>query len=324
MQVVRIVSHHVHRRARAYVITGVLALAVVGFLFLLPPFGFPKGEFIVIESDASFDETASMLEEKGIIRSALLFKAVARIGQADRNIQAGRYYFEHPVGLTSVLYRLAHGISGIPTVRITFPEGYTVREMTETLSLTFPELDSGAFFAEAKPYEGYLFPDTYHLALDALPSDIVTLMRNNFEIKIRQFEEVLPLSGRSLHEIVTMASILEKEARGEEDMRIVSGILWKRADLGRALQVDAVFGYIKGVATYHPSGEDLEIDSPYNTYLYPGLPPGPIGNPGLEALAAALTPFESDYLYYLTGRDGKMYYADTFEEHKRNRELYLD
>ena len=123
--------------------------------------------------------------------------------------------------------------------------------------------------------------------------------------------------------VVTMASILEKETKVGEDRAVVSGILWKRVSIGMALQVDAVFGYIHNTDTYHPSLDDLEVDSPYNTYRNPDLPPGPIGNPGIDALRAALSPVSSKYLYYLSGKDGTVHYAETFEGHKKNRELYL-
>jgi UPF0755 protein len=121
-----------------------------------------------------------------------------------------------------------------------------------------------------------------------------------------------------------MASILEREANNPEDMRIVAGILWNRLDIDMPLQVDAVFGYIRQENGYTPTAEDLQLDSPYNTYRNRGLPPTPISNPGLDALLAAVQPEETPYLYYLTGRDGKMYYGRTFEDHKRNRALYLD
>ena len=116
-----------------------------------------------------------------------------------------------------------------------------------------------------------------------------------------------------------MASILQKEVRQPDTMKMVSGILWKRLSIGMALQVDAVFGYIFNKPTYSPSLDDLAVDSLYNTYKYRGLPPGPISNPGLDAIEAALTPTPSKYLYYLTGKDGTMHYATTFEQHIDNR-----
>ena len=116
-----------------------------------------------------------------------------------------------------------------------------------------------------------------------------------------------------------MASILEKEARKLETRKVIAGILWKRIEIGMPLQVDAVFGYIHATSTYSPTFEDLEVDSPYNTYTNRGLPPGPIGNPGLESIRAALEPTKTPYLYYLTGKDGFMYYAKTFDQHVANR-----
>ncbi len=121
-----------------------------------------------------------------------------------------------------------------------------------------------------------------------------------------------------------MASLLEKEARTYDVRRTIAGILWNRIDADMPLQVDAVFGYIKGTKTFHPSYADLDIESPYNTYRNKGLPPGAIGNPGIEAIRAAATPLETKYFFYLTDREGVMRYARNFEGHVRNRALYLD
>lgn len=131
-------------------------------------------------------------------------------------------------------------------------------------------------------------------------------------------------SGRSLEDIIVMASILEGEAKTREDMEIVSGILWKRIEIGMPLQVDTSFVYILGKATEDLTLSDLEVKSPYNTYLYKGLPPGPISNPGLDSIRAAVNPTTTPYLYFLTGNDGKMYYARTFDEHVKNKQKYLN
>lgn len=314
---------HVSRRARAYagVVLGVLAVA--WFILLLPPANFPKGEVVVIQSDVPFSETAQMLEERGVVRSAFLLRAVARIFQSDRDVQAGRYQFDEALGMSSVLYRITQGISGLPTARVTFPEGSTAREMGDILAAQIPGFSGREFVALAKPYEGTLFPDTYDLYLDVTPEEVVSLLRTTYDMRMQEVRPEIAAFGVSEEEAVIMASILEKEVKGGEDARIVSGILWDRISIGMALQVDAVFGYIHDRDTYHPSFEDLESDSPYNTYKNRGLPPGAIGNPGLEALHAAVTPIDTGYLYYLTGTDGTMHYAETFEGHKENRELYL-
>jgi UPF0755 protein len=149
--------------------------------------------------------------------------------------------------------------------------------------------------------------------------EIVERMRENFDARVTG----LALGGRSLSDTVTMASLLEKEARSDEHRRLVAGVLYNRLVKNMPLQVDAVFGYIFNRDTYSPSPTDLKVDSPYNTYTHRGLPPGPINNPGIAALTAAANPTETNYLYYLTGKDGTMYYATTYEGHKLNLQNYL-
>lgn len=309
---------HGARRSRVYATLGAvvgIVLIAASYLFLVAPSNFPKGYVLVIGEDQSVGMLAETLERDHLIRSALLFKAAARIMRADTRVKAGTYRFDEPLGLTSVLYRFESGISGIPTHRITFPEGITVREMTERIHEVLPSFDTDTFYQEARPFEGYLFPDTYAIPEDATPTQVVELLRKTYTLKTSAYAPT--------PDDIVLASLLEKEARGADDRRIVAGILKKRLELGMALQVDAVFGYIRGTATYHPSGKDLELDSPYNTYKYPGLPPGPIGNPGLETIDAAQHPRETPYLYYLSDGEGVMHYARTFEEHKANKEKYL-
>jgi UPF0755 protein len=316
---------HFIRRVRVYVVGAVLLFVVLPVSILcLPTYGFPHGILVTVEEDASFGETAQMLEDNHIVGSATLLKILGRVTGSDRGVRAGRYVFDSPIGVAEVLYRLTHGITGVKAVRVTFPEGITVREMGEILVSAIPSFDSERFVREAKPYEGYLFPDTYDIFVDATPEEIITRMRARFDAVWSSLENPRDvISGESMERVVTMASILEKETKVGGDRAIVSGILWKRVSIGMALQVDAVFGYIHDTDTYHPSLDDLEVNSPYNTYRNPDLPPGPIGNPGVDALRAALSPVSSKYLYYLTGKDGTVHYAETFEGHKKNRELYL-
>ena len=197
-------------------------------------------------------------------------------------------------------------------------------EMGDALAAVLPDFSADAFTQLAKPHEGYLFPDTYFFDPGTTPEEAVARLRATFDTKTEALRNELATRALELDRIVIMASLIEKEADTEEGRRVVSGILWNRIEAGMPLQVDAVFGYILERSGYAPTGDDLEIDSPYNTYLNRGLPPGPIANPGLASLDAALNPATTDYFYYLTGRDGEMYYAEGFEGHKRNRELYLD
>jgi len=151
-------------------------------------------------------------------------------------------------------------------------------------------------------------------------------MRANFDTNTAPLEPAIESFEQSQHvtqsDIITMASILEGEAKTTADREIVAGILWKRLTLGMPLQVDSTFMYINGKNTYQLSAADLKIDSPYNTYIYTGLPPTPIDNPGLDSITSAITPTTTNYLYFFSGRDGTMHYAVTYADHLKNIAKY--
>jgi len=296
-----------------------LLLSLSVWAIIAPPADFPIGAVIVISKGESAGEIATQFAEKNVIRHPSILKVMLRTGSA----RAGAYRLSDPESVVQIGLRLLSGDFGIAPERITFPEGLTVREMAERISSKVPSITAESFIAAAGPYEGYLFPDTYHIGPDATARDVVALMRENFDAKTASLKSDIAASGHSFSEIVVMASILEREARSPEEKKMVAGILWNRIAKGMPLQVDAVFGYIYGRDTYSPSLEDLAIDSPYNTYKNKGLPPGPISNPGLDSLEAAAAPTKSNYLYYLTGNDGLMHYATTFAQHKANRTKYL-
>jgi len=222
-----------------------------------------------------------------------------------------------------VANRILAGDYGVPPIRITFTEGTTVREAALTVRSTSLDVSADEFIALAQPLEGYLFPDTYLLSPSADASSIVSTMQANFEVKIKPLLPSIQASGHTLSDIVTMASLLEKEARTTTPRRMIAGILWNRLQLGMPLQVDAVFGYIFNRDTYSPSFDDLTVDSPYNTYTHKGLPPTPISNPGLDSIESALNPTKTSYLYYLTDRNGVMHYAKTYAGHLANQRRYL-
>lgn len=308
---------HVARKARVYVAL-LIVLVVAVFIWtqwFSAPSSFPVNHFVLVEEDVPVSVIAEDLREEGVIRMPVLFKLYMRIIGGDRQVHAGRYLFSEPLNLFEVAGRIRSGETGVKSVRITLPEGLAAYEMAEILARLLPDFDTKAWLSEAEPYEGYLFPDTYFIEPGTSPKEISERMRNNFLART----EGMALGA----DTVILASLLEKEADTPEDRRIVAGILLKRLQLGMRLQVDATFAYMRKIPGYVPTGEDPDMDSPYNTYRNAGLPPSAIGNPGLDALRAALSPTESSYLYYLTGHDGVMYYAKTFEEHKRNIELYL-
>ena len=173
--------------------------------------------------------------------------------------------------------------------------------------------------------EGYLFPDTYRIYNDASADDILEKMLDNFDTKLsRELRDEIASQGKSIHDIVTMASIIEKEVAVKDDMAIVSGILYKRMEIGMRLEVDSSVNYVSGKSDPSVTYVDLQIDSPYNTYKYDGLPPGPICNPGLQAIQAAVYPGTSSYLFYLNRQDtGETIFSKNFDEHIRNKNKYL-
>lgn len=189
-------------------------------------------------------------------------------------------------------------------------------------------------FLSSKPdnlsLEGYLFPDTYRFFASSTPEEVVRRMLVNFERKIsKEMLEEIERQGKTLHEIITMASIIEKEApifnqTKREDARLISGIFWERLRIGMLLQSDATLSYIFENKKPAHSGDELRVESPYNTYLYKGLPPGPICNPGLIAIEAAIYPKKSNYLFFLTPLDGsRVHYSQTYQGHLNNKYKYL-
>ena len=171
--------------------------------------------------------------------------------------------------------------------------------------------------------EGYLFPDTYYIPEDFTAAELLTLLKTTYEQKVASRKE--PMASHPLKEdgVIVLASLLEREANTEESMRIVSGILQKRLQLGMRLQTDASIEYALGRPLSDLRAEDLERDTPYNTYKYAGLTPTPIGNPGLNSIDAVLEPEDTEYLYYITDEEGNFHYAKTFDEHRANIAKYL-
>lgn len=303
----------------------VFIIALLGGYYSLfsPPANFPSGSIVIIAQGASASLVAKELADAHVIAQPMLLNFILRISGESDSIQAGAYRFQTPQNLFSIAYRIVTGAYGIPPSRITFVEGTTVREMALRVAETFSALSADNFLKIGKPYEGYLFPDTYLFVPNTDAESIVKTMRANFTAKTAALSGDINASGHSLSDIVVMASLIEKEARTSANRRIVAGILWDRLKLGMPLQVDAVFGYIYNRDTYSPSLADLKVVSPYNTYLHKGLPPGPINNPGLDAIEAVLHPTKTNYLYYLTDPDGVMHYATTYAQHQSNQRKYL-
>lgn len=303
---------------------GLGILAVTVYILFSYPAEFPVRQIMRIERGAHLDAVAERFTERRVIRFPSVFKFIAWLTTGDESVKAGDYYFEKPLGIARVWYRVTRGKYGIESFNVVIPEGWTVRQMGV-------EFEKRGLFSRtewemvAVEFEGYLFPDTYFFPRDATPESIVSRMRENFNQKINaDLHAEIRRQQRSLHDIVIMASLIEKEANGgSTDAPVIAGILWKRIKENIRLQVDAALTYVTGRASLELRQSDLALDSPYNTYKYRGLPPTPISNPGIDALLAAIYSQPSSYLFYLHGSDGRAHYARTFEEHILNKEKYL-
>ncbi len=302
---------------------GVISVLVLMCAVFATPRAFSAPTLVHIPSGASFSDIATILKDANVIYSKTLLRLFVGVtGGADR-MRAGEYIFEEAEHIPRVAWRLMQGHHGIEPVRVVLPEGLTIAQMSDVLSTKLIGFDTAQFRRLALGKEGFLFPDTYFFLPNTTPEQVVQTLSLRFDEVVEPLTDDITQSGRSMSDVVVMASILEKEANTFEDKKIVAGILWKRLEIGMALQVDATFMYTLGKASHELTEEDLQTDTPYNTYTRPGLPPAPIANPGLESLQAALAPSPTSHLFYLTGADGAMYYADDFEGHKANKAKYL-
>lgn len=306
------------------VILGAIIICSLFIFVIFPPRDFPDGTFIHIDRGETATSIGHKLKEKRIIQSELGFKVMMKLLHGEKRIQSGFYFFREANSLPIISLRLTNLLLGTKPYKITIPEGHSNQKIANLLASKLPNFPKQEFLTKTENLEGRLFPDTYFFSDGITVDEIIFELNQNWQEQIKSLNQEPLLSGKSIDEIITMASIIERETNKAEDRRLVSGILWKRISIGMPLQVDATFEYYTKYNTYTITKAEMKKDSPYNTYTNKGLPPTPIANPGLDSIKAAINPTKSDYLYYLTGRDGKMYYASDFAGHKKNRRLYLD
>ena len=273
---------------------------------------------VSIEKNDSIHDVATMLKENRCLRYKGLFEKYGVL--LNVKVQEGLYIIPERKSFFEYLFLFEDNIYR-QTVKITIPEGSTNKEIATQCQLKLPNCNNKRFEEKAKNLEGYLFPNTYEFIGTESEDELIKVAREEFNLQVKEIFS--KLTEQEKKNVVILASILEKEANNELDMRIVSGILYKRLKIGMALQVDATLFYERGKTSAQLAVHDLRKDSLYNTYTNRGLPPTAIANPGIIAIQAALNPESSPYLFYLTGNDGKMYYARTHDEHVRNKELYL-
>lgn len=322
-------------------ITGLLLLLILFYTFfqIYIPVNPLSHETITytVQKGWGDDDIASDLKNSGMIRSSYFFQLYAIASFNHTGLQAGRYTISRDMSVYKIVKKMAQG--DVLRDRFVIYEGWTLADIEEYLQsrgvctkeefIEAIKIDWGSEFKflidkpENVGLEGYLFPDTYEIAEGQTCQDMIATMLDNFEKKLTpELESKIQYQRKTIFEVITMASLLEKEVKTLEDKKIVSGILWKRLAAGMALQLDSTVNYITGKNDPGVSIKDTKINSYYNTYKYPGLPKGPISNPGMDSIIAALEPTKTDYWYYLSA-SGKTYFAKTLQEHATNRAKYL-
>jgi UPF0755 protein len=315
------------------------AISLLFFLFLilalaytfLSPLGWEKDEksfFLLVEKGDSLHKISQKLEGSGLKFNPQLFSLSAKLLNVDRKIFPGRYDFQKGLTLWDLISKFYR--KEISTIDVTIPEGSNLSQIAGILKKEI-ELDSTLFVKacfntglihdlglNSRNLEGYLFPDTYKLFWKMEPEKIIRIM-------VRELENVITDSLKSqlkkinlnLYEVLILASLIESEAKIDQERPLISSVYHNRLKIGMPLQCDPTVIYALGGLDRPLTLKDLEVDSPYNTYRYPGLPPGPINNPGKASILAAFSPAEVKYLYFVAKGDGSHIFSLDLEEHNR-------
>jgi len=289
---------------------------------------------VIIPKGSTFSEIAAQLSAAGVIAHPLSFRILARLRAADADVRAGEYRFAPHQSESDILQQLRSGGAQV-AVWVTIPEGFTAREIAQRLqeaglgdAQSFVDAfrhDSMTFGrARTQGLEGYLFPSTYLIATDASAGTVEGLLTDQFR---KELPRDAVARARALHmslpQIVTLASLIEREAKADDERALMAGVYYNRLRLGMPLEVDATIEYALPQHKTEITYADLAIDSPYNTYKHAGLPPTPIANPGQRSLWAAFHPRPSEFLYYVYKGNGHHAFARTLAEHNANRARYL-
>ncbi len=293
---------------------------------------------VYIPPQSSTTSIANLLSEEDLIRSPLLFKLYARYHNLDTKLQAGEYEFSASQPLPKIVEKITEG--QVTTYSFTIPEGYMVDQTAELLAEKglvdknkfLYLINQGDFdydFVRDLPQsrfrlEGFLFPDTYQIPKGFGEKEIINLMLRRFkEVFVEKNKDQLAALDLDIKDVVTMASIIEREARIKEEQTVIASVFYNRLKKGMPLQSCATVQYALGEQKEVLLYEDLEIDSPFNTYKNSGLPPAPIAAPGKSALEAALNPAATDYLYFVAKPDGSHEFNTTLQAHNRDKRKYI-
>ncbi len=331
----------IHKAHIAVLLMAGVFVVWMGFSLVSSPLRFTKE--VVVKEGQSVGAIAEILKKNGVIQNKFVFVAYTLVTGNEKKLQAGRYLFKPGTTIPGIINSIASGLAEPDDIVVTIPEGFNVWEIDKRLA-GFGLIVEGEFARKYQSQEGEFFPDTYRfdrescsVNREACVDTIAEKMKNHLNLKFKEFS--LIFSSLVLRDTLTRASILEKEARREEDMRLVAGVIRNRLAKKMPLEIDATVSYGACLRKFQSLkvpeykycdvsqigvGAEIRVDSPYNSYMRAGLPPGPIANPGITAIQAVLNPKQSDYLYYLSTRDGsQMIFSKTAAEHAANRRKYL-
>ncbi len=322
-------------KPRGCLLTLLAALLLAGGLYLLTfapaqPGGTPAR--VVIAPGTTFGEVTDTLVARGVVTHATWFKLLARVRGLDRSVQAGAYEFQPGESAWRVLNTLRSGRTA--STRFTVPEGLTLREIAalasaklglpaeSVLAAARDPMEIASFGLTAQSLEGFLYPETYQIPVGSGARDLVRIMARGFlDAWKPEWDGRLEEMGFTRLQAVTLASIVEGEARVDEERETIAGVYHNRLRIGMALQADPTVNYAieqrTGQAKNRLFERDYQTPSPYNTYLHPGLPPGPVNSPGFRSLEATLYPADVPYLYFVAGSGGRHTFTRTYEEHLR-------
>lgn len=320
-----------------FVVSTAALLAVVGWQAACDVLGLTGEDLLVqvtIEEDDTLLDVVTKLKESGMIRYPSLFKLYAEYSHAMDKIAPGTYTLSSEYDYRALVSGMMKYGTKKGTVDVTIPEGYTAEQIftlleekevclksdLETICADYDFKYSfleGIGFGEPNRLEGYLFPDTYQFYIKDDAVSVIDKMLRNFDARLSdELRQAVTASGVPMRDIITIASMIEKEASVGIDRPLISSVIYNRLRIGMKLQIDATVLYAlgehKGIVTI----EDTQFDDPYNTYVYYGLPPGPISNPGLESIKAAVSPADTEFFYYALREDGTHYFSKTYEEHQ--------
>ncbi len=320
------------KTSKWFVLGGIVLFVLLAYVFI-PPFYQPSRTVDVpVYSKSSAREIGVKLKELGVVHFAFPFRVLTKVTRVDRKLKAGLYRFNLPMSLWSLAETLSQGKSELLALKV--PEGFTANQVAQELE-SMKVVPADQFLQAGKDPallkeleipgpspEGFLFPETYRVPLGAGPNDLVALMVRQFYAVVgNDFKKRCEARNMTPYQIITLASIIEKEAQRKEERPVIAGVIYNRLGLKMRLEVNATLEYVLNTKKAWLTNDQLNTNSPYNTYRHRGLPPTPICNPGSASIEAALEPAPVNYLYYVAQGDGSHLFAQTFEEHQKNVRL---